>query len=215
MKKFVYLLTASIVFNACGGSEETNPENGNTQKDSLTTQETVVPEVEPVPQNSFLLEPGLVGVFKIGHPLGTLPAELSSRKSAVAMTVKGVTEDHVQYVIFNSLEDVTEIFVEKNDELAEEDLVIIKMRVISNYYETKEGIKVGSSIGELTGKFPDVKFRYNGETGEVMGETKTLDGMQFVINPSYCKKKTSGTKDITLNPSNFTEDAKIEYINVY
>lgn len=211
MKKLVYSIGVIGFLVSCGGPAE---EPTTTETKDTTKQEAVVVE-EPAPENSFLMESGVVGVFKIGQPIGKLPVELSTRKSSVSRTVDGAPQDHLQHIVFNSLEDLAEITMEKNDNLHEEDLVIIDMRILSNYYETKDGIKVGSTVSELTGKYTDTKFRYNGETGEIVGESAGLTGVQFVIDPAGCTKKVSGTKDISLSAKSFTEDAKIKYINVF
>lgn len=212
MKKLVYSAGVIGFLVSCGSATD---ESATTETTDSIKQETVVVEQDPAPVNSFILESGVVGVFKIGQPI-SMPVELSSRKATVKRNgVDGAPQDHLQYVIFNSLEDVAEITMEKNDNLADEDLVIIDMRVISNYYETKDGVKVGSKVSRLTEKYSDTKFRYVGATGEIIGESNSLPGVQFVINPAGCTKKVSGTRDISLSSKNFSEEAKIEYINVF
>lgn len=211
MKKLVYSIGVIGFLVSCGGPAE---EPTNTETKDTVKEEVVVVE-EPAPENSFLMESGIVGVFKIGQPIGKLPLELSTRKSTVSRIVDGAPQDHVQLIVFNSLEDLAEITMEKNDNLHEDDLVVIDMRVLSNYYETKDGIKVGSTVAELTGKYTDTKFRYNGSTGEIIGESAAQPGVQFVIDPAGCTKKVSGSKDITLSSKNFTEDAKIKFVNVF
>lgn len=212
MKKLVYSVGVIGFLFACGGSGE---EVNTTETPVDTTQEVIITEEVKAPVNSFILESGVVGVFKIGQPV-TMPVELSSRKSSVTRAgVDGAPQEHLQYVIFNSLEDVAELNMEKNASLHDEDLVIIDMRVISNYYETKDGIKVGSSVTQLTEKYTDTKFRYLGATGEIIGESKSMTGVQFVIDPAGCTKKVTGTKDISLSSKNFSDDAKIKYIRVF
>jgi hypothetical protein len=210
MKNIVFILGSMSLLVSCGGESERATENSS----DSAKQETPVVAEEPAPQNSFILEPGVVGVFKIGQPISKLPVELNSRKTTVTRSKDGFPDDHLQHVIFNSLEDLAEITMEKNDNLHEEDLVIIDMRVISNYYETKEGVKVGTNITTLEEKYKDISFKYLGESGEIVAETETLPGIKFAFNSSACTKKLSGTSDVRLTSKNFTEDAKVEYILV-
>lgn len=211
MKKLVYSIGAIGFLVSCGGAAE---EPTTSEPKDTTKEDVIVVEEDPAPENSFVLDAGALGVFKIGQPL-KMPVELSNRKATVSRSIDGAPEDHLQYIIFNSLEDVAEITMEKNDNIHEDDLVIIDMRALTSYYETTHDITVGSSVTELVEKYPDVTFRYNGATGEIMGETVALDGVQFVIDPAACTKKLSGTKDITLTVKNFSEEAKIKYINVF
>ncbi|MBK9592214.1 MAG: hypothetical protein IPO32_12185 [Crocinitomicaceae bacterium] len=102
-------------------------------------------------------------------------------------------QDHVQHIVFNSLEDLAEITMEKNDNIHEDDLVVIDMRVADEHYETKDGIKVGSTVTELTGKYTDTKFRYNGLLKCQHRRINATTGVQFVIDPSGCTK-SSGSK---------------------
>jgi len=212
MKKIVCSFGVIGLLLSCGGSTEETP-NPSENKDTVS-HEPVVTE-EPVVENSFVLESGTVGVFKIGEPLPKLPAELNNRKASVTLIENGESVEHDQHIIFNSLEDVVELTMEKNDGKAEEDLNIQEMRVISNYYETPDVIKVGSTLTELFENYTDAKLYYLGARGEIIVETSVYTGIQFVIDPATCTKKVSGKKDIPLSKSNFTEDAKVQYIRVY
>ncbi|MBI3136648.1 MAG: hypothetical protein HYZ14_18385 [Bacteroidetes bacterium] len=211
MKKIVYSFGVIGLLVSCGGSTEETTASEN--KDTVS-QEPVVME-EPVTENSFVLESGAVGAFKIGEPLSALPDALKNRKATIMVMEDGEEVEHDQHIIFNSLEDVVELVMEKNDAKAEEDLNIQEMKVVSNYYETADGIKVGATVSELVVVYPDIKLYYLGARGEIIGETSAYTGVQFVIDPSGCTKKVSGKKDISLSESNFKDDAKIQYIRVY
>jgi hypothetical protein len=211
MKKLVYSFGVIGLLISCGGSTE---ETTTTENKDTVSQEPVVVE-EPAVQNSFVLESEKVGIFQIGHPLSKLPAELNSREATATIAENGENVDHLEHVIFNSLEDVVELVMEKNDAKAKEDLVIQEMRVISNYYETNDGIKVGTTVAQLLEKYSDAKIYYLGSRGEIVAETAKFTGVQFIIDPAGCKKKVSGNRDMTLSKSSFTEDAKISYIRVY
>jgi len=212
MKKIVYSFAAIGLLISCGGSSEEN--TTTTEQKDTVSQEPAMTEESGV-ENSFVLESAKVGVFKIGEPLSTLPSELNSREATATISENGENTEHLQHVVFNSLEDVVELVMEKNDAKADEDLVIQEMRVISNYYETNDGIKVGSTVSQLLEKYPDAKLYYLGSRSEIIAETPAYTGVQFVINPVACTKKVSGKKDITLSKSSFNEDARIEYIRVY
>ena len=212
MKKLFYSASMIGLLVSCGGSAEETTTT-ETKKDTVS-QEPVVVEEPPV-ENSFVLESGTVGVFKIGETLSRLPEELKSRKSSISVTANGETTEHVQWIIFNSLEDVVEITMENNDAKSEEELVIQDMRVISNYFETADGIKVGSLVSDLTAKSPDAKFFYSGNLGEIVAEVGAYTGIQFIIDPAGCSKKVSGSKDISLTSKSFNAEAKITSVRVY
>src|SRR5688572_29036213 len=190
MKKIVYSFGVIGLLISCSGSTDETTENKDT-----VSQEPVVIE-EPAVENSFVLESEKVGVFKIGEPLPKLPTELNSRPAKVMVSENGESVEHLEHVIFNSLEDVAELIMEKNDAKAEEDLVIQEMRIITNYYETAEGIKVGTTVAQLLEEYGDSKLYYLGARGEIIAETPRFTGVQFVIDPAGCKKKVSGKKDI-------------------
>lgn len=210
MKKLAYSFGFVGLFLSCGA-----PADETTTETKDTTTQVVVPEVvEPEIVNSFLLESGVVGIFKIGQPIPVLPAELNTRKSTVMVDEDGAQVEHVQHIVFNSLEDVAEITMEKNDEAHEADLAVISMRVISNYYETKDAIKVGTTLTQLMEKYPDTKLWYNGANSEIVAETPAYISVQFIINSDGCTKALKGTKNINLSKSNFNEEAKISSIRV-
>lgn len=212
MKNLVCSLFAIALVVSCGSPTE----DQNTNSTSNTDTSKVIQEPEPAAvENSFALGSGVVGIFKIGEPVSALPEELNSRASSVTLTTNGITEEHATQVIFNSLEDVVELVLEKNDAKTEHDLHIQEMHVISNYYETSTGIKVGSTVNELLEKYPDCKFSYVGERAHIVAETDAFTGVQFIIDPAGCTKKVSGTKNISLSKSNFSEDAKIKAVRVY
>ena len=214
MKKLVYSFGVIGLLISCGGSTEETANTPDTANKDTTSQEPTVSE-ETVVENSFVLESETVGVFKIGEPLSKLPAELSSRKSTTKITKDGVEEEHVQHVIFNSLEDVVELVMEKNDAKAEEDLNVEEMRVISNYYETTDGIKVGSTVGDMIQEWGEARFFYLGASGEMVAESPKYLGVQFVLDKSGYNKKVTGKKDLPLSGSNFKDDTKVQYIRVY
>lgn len=211
MNKLVYFTPLLLLNYACG--DETQAENNVEIKDTVKTEEVIVEE--PAPVNSFILDIGSVGIFKIGQPFPhKLPTELNSRKANASVNINGVQENHIQYVIFNSLEDVLEVNLENNSTIAEEDLVIINMKVLTGYYETNDGIAVGKTLNSLLEKYPETKLRYDGTMGEVIGETEKLTGITFVISKDGLKKQYSGNKNVSLNASNFNDEAKISAIIV-
>jgi len=180
-----------------------------------TTTQVVVPEiVEPEIINSFVLESGTVGLFKIGAPMPKLPTEISSRKATATLTEDGKKVDHVMYVISNSLEDIAEVIMVNDTTIAEEDLTIQEVVVISNYYETSNNVKIGTTLTTFAEKHPDTKVWYNGATGELVAETSAYPEIQFILDPDSSSKKPKGTKNINLSLSSFNEDTKIKTIKV-
>jgi len=209
MKKLAYSFGFVGLFLSCG-----SPVDETTTETKDTTTQVVVPEVVPEVVNSFLLESGIVGIFKIGQPIPALPAELNTRKSTVMVDEDGTQVEGIMHIVFNSLEDVAEITMEKNDAAHESDLTVTSMKVISNYYETKDGIKIGTTLAQFKEKYPDVKLWYNGAKGEIVAETASFISVQFIIDSESCTKTLKGTKNINLSTSNFTEEAKIQFIRV-
>lgn len=207
MKNYVYSFGLASLMISCGAPAEDS--NSETKKDTVV--QTVQVEKTKI-ENSFFIESGIVGVFKIGQPFPELPEGLKSRKSSEDIEMNGVKENHVVHVVYNSLEDVAEIAMEKNDALDEEDLSVIKMKVISNYYETKDNLKVGTLLNTVLEKHPDTKIWYDGKTGQILAEAPALISVRFVIDPTSCTKKPSGSKDIKLNKSNFVAEAKVSMI---
>jgi len=211
MKKISYLTFVIGFTFSCGGSEEQQQD----QNKVVETQTNVVIEEPPV-ENSFIIETGIVGIFKIRQPFPTrLPEALSSRKSSTVRNDSGSPVEHLMHVVFNSLEDVAEITVEKDDSKHEDDLRIIDILIISNYYETRDGVKVGTTLNQLVDKYSDTKIRYDGESGNIVAITPAFGNTHFIINPDGCNKKLSGKKDISLSVKNFNEYAKIKTIRVF
>jgi hypothetical protein len=213
MKKMIYAFGFAGVLVSCGApAEEPTTEN----KDTTTTAAEPPVVEEPKIENSFLLEAGVLGIFKIGQPMPELPEELNSRRAIHTITdAQGVTNEHVQYVIFNSLEDVAEITMEHNPSIPEEELVIQEMRAITNYYETKDGIKIGTTVSAMMEKYPDTKIHYSGVTHDIVAEIPEFASVHFVINPSACTKTLKGNKDISLSAKNFNETAAVSQIKLY
>jgi len=209
MKKLAYSFGFVVLFLSCGA-----PAEEPTTETKDTTTQVVVPEVVPEVVNSFLLESGVVGIFKMGQPIPALPAELNTRKSTVMVDEDGTQVERIMHIVFNSLEDVAEITMEKNDAAHESDLTVTSMKVISNYYETKDGIKIGTTLTQLMEKYPDVKLWYNGANSEIVAETTSYISVQFIINTESCTKTLKGTKNINLTASNFNEEAKIKFIRI-
>lgn len=195
---------------SCGApAEETTTD---TSKDSAVQ---VVEVKTPAVQPSFYIESGIVGNFKIGQPMPELPEGLNSRKSSVDVTLNGIKESHLMYVIYNSLEDIAEITMEKDEATDESDLTVIRMKAISNYYETRDNLEVGSTLTELTEKYPDTKIWYDGATQQIVAEASDLISVRFVFDTADCTKKLSGSYDINLSKKNFSETAKIIAVLVF
>lgn len=208
MKKLVYSFGFVGLVISCGA-----PAEEPTTEPKDTTAVVVVPEV-PVIENSFVLEAGVVGLFKIGQPMPQLPDVISSRKASITLNEDGAAVEHVMFVISNELSDIAEIVMTKNDSIYDEDLTIQQMNVISDYYETADNLKVGVYLATLLEKYPDAKIWYDGVNSEIVVETPAYDRVQFIINTESCTKPLKGTKNINLSATNFNEEAKIIAISV-
>jgi hypothetical protein len=209
---FIYSSVA-IALLGCNSAEKT--ENTGYERTDTLKKETVQAE-EPLPENSFLLDAGTVGVFKVGVPFPKLPAELKSRKAYVKRTnPDGLEEEHLQHIIFNSLEDVAEVILEKNDGKTEDQLAIQEIRVISDNFETSEAISVGSSISDITSKYEQAQFTYKAASGDYVMETASMPGVEFVIDPEGCTKKINSSSNVKLSANQFKPDAKIQLIIVH
>ncbi|MBK7129987.1 MAG: hypothetical protein IPM74_17690 [Crocinitomicaceae bacterium] len=208
MNKSIYSIALLYVVISCGGSGE---ENITPPTDTTKTTQDVVDEPEIV--NSFVLETGTVGIFHIGAPISELPEVLNSRVGKVNTSVNGKAVEHDAFIIFNSMEDVAELILIDDSTKTDEERNIVEMKVIADYYETAEGIKVGSLVTEFGEKYTDAGYRYSSTSGEIIAETTALAGVEFIIDPAGCTKKI-GKTDLTLTASNFNETASIKYIRV-
>lgn len=213
MKRLVLSAVAFLLLVACGGqdvSEET------TETTEVTSQEEKV-IIEEAPVNSIILSENIVGIFELGKEVpSSIPSELSMRQfTEEVKSSDGQVVEHVHNVVFNQLEDLVELTMNQTGE-HHEDKLIQEMLVLSNYYETAEGIAVGSTIEDFQAAYGDATAWYSKTLDAYLLETESILGTQFILDASACSKKPGGSTDlIKMNFNKFTEGSKIAKIRVY
>lgn len=212
---FSITLIFSLFLVSCGGSEEEQTEE--TTNETTTTNEQVEDEVEVI-ENSYSIESGTVGIFEIGKIVpDPLPEGLKMRQFLeIDVDDEGVKTEHTHNVVFNTLEDIVELIMEKDTEEHHEDKAIEEMMVLSNYYETPEGVVVGTTIEEFEEIYPDMTVWYDGVHKRYHLETGSITGAQFIFNELDIVKQAKGSKDFQeIDASYIKEGAKIEKIRIH
>jgi hypothetical protein len=195
---------------ACGGEEV--EEETNSEETEIVTEETT--EVEEV-VNKFDIRPGVVGIFEIGSQVPSLPEELKIRQfTEMDVNDEGKEEEHTHNVVFTQLEDVLDLMMDQGSGEHHEDRLIQEMIILSNYYETAEEVKVGSTIEDFDYTYPENDFWYSPAHDWFFCETTSLEGVQFIIDAESVKKKPQGTSNVAMSMSDFKAGAKIIKIRV-
>lgn len=203
---------------SCGGDNEEEQTDSSTE----TTDTEVVPDEDEVEEveiiNSYIIEPNVVGIFELEHPVPEkLPEGLKMRQFLEeSADDKGNLVEHTHNVVFNQLEDVVELIMEKGDGEHHLDKSIEEMYVLSNYYETPEGVSVGNTVEDFREEYEDATIWYDKIHNHYFLETESILGAQFIINELDIAKKAKGSRDMQkLNFSYVKDGAKIEKIRVY
>src|SRR5690606_4145309 len=96
------------------------------------------------------------------------------------------------------------------------DKEIVEMIVLSNYYQTPEGIGVGSTIDQFREIYPDMTAWFDKPHGAYYIETESHVGVQFIISDKDIKRKINGGADHQeINASYFKTGASISRIRVH
>lgn len=214
MKKLVYILLISPLMFSCGGDSDDDEQEETTE--TVTTDEVV--EAEVAPENSFLIAPNVVGIFKIGDAVpALLPTELSMRQfNEDEKNEKGEIIEHTHNVIFNQLEDVVELIMIHGDAEHHEDKQIGEMMVLSDYYQTSEAMGVGSTIEEFEAAYEDATIWYASKSNSYMLESETVLGAQFILNNDDCIRPVKSSQEFKkINFGHFKEGARIIQVRLY
>lgn len=210
MKRLVFSILSAAILISCGEAEDTDE-----TVESIDTTNQVEKPVELV--NSFVLEEGKAGIFEIGKEVPKrLPEELSMRQFIKEeVDLEGKTVEHMHNVIFNQMEDILELIMNKSGE-HHEDKRIEEIMVLSEYYETADQVSVGSTVEEFQVVYNDATAWYSKSLNAYVLETETILGTQFLLDLSACKKKPSGTTDmIKVDFNKFAEGSTIKKIRIY
>lgn len=213
---FTLLLVPFIMLSCSGGGDGESTESGN-DVDINKTTDSEVEVVEP-PVNSYSIESEAVGIFELGREVpDPLPEELKQRRFIETdVNDEGKSIEHTHNVVFNMLEDVVELIMEKTTDKHHDDKHVEEIMVLSNYYQTQEGISVGSSIEQFREIYPDMTVWYDKIHDRYYVETEKLIGVQFIFNQLDVKRKAKGsTEHQQINKSYIKEGAKIERIRVH
>ena len=212
---FYSILIVPFVIFSCGGNEDqaNQSEDNSTDSDTTANKERVKP-----PENTFDIVSERVGVFYLGEEVpDPLPEELKSRQFLeFDVNEAGETIEHKHNVIFNVLEDIVELIMQKDTSMHHEDKVIEEIIVLSNYYQTADSVGVGTSIEEFEAVYPDMSVWYDKIHDNYLVETGGLLGVQFIFNELDVKRKAKGSADHQeINTSYIKKGAEIEKIRVH
>ena len=202
---------------SCSGAEEEESDQEKANETTTNTENEVVEEVETI-ENSYDIKPNIVGVFEIGKVVpDPLPEGLKMRQFLETdVDDEGNSVEHTHNVVFNSLEDVVELIMETDTDEHHLDKSIEEMMVISNYYETAEGVTVGTTLEEFKEIYPDMTVWYDGVHKRYHLETSQIEGAQFIFNELDIVKQAKGSQDFQqINESYIKEGAKIEKIRIH
>lgn len=205
MKTVYYsIVPLCLIFVSCG-AEETSESNEVVVDEVVNT---IVEEPDEV-VNSFVISEGTVGIFVVGREVPDLPKELKMRKFT--------EEDEQHNVIFNQLEDVVELIMNQDvGGIHHEDKVVEEMMVLSGYYETAEGLAVGSTVEDFIEKAENAKVYYSNVIQEIYLESPIYPNIQFIIAKSnYEGKLSKNSEKEELSLSDLVFGATIEKIRVY
>ena len=213
MKVLVHSLLVVPLLCACGGSED---ETTQAQTEQIIVVDEAPKESEEI-VNKFIIEDDVCGIFNVGDKVPALPDELMIRRfTETSKNSEGKEVEEIHNVIFNRLEDVVELLMDQGSSDIHEERVIKEMMVISNYYETPEEIRVGSTIEDLVATYPGCSFAYVPAIERYFAETPDLEKVQFIFDVSDAKRTPSGSADkIAMRKSDFQDGAKISKIRIF
>ena len=210
MMKNIFFVSVLFTFLvACGGSESNLDPEMNDLPD-VVNEDEVVEEVV----NSFIIESKSVGLFTVGEEVPVLPEVLKMRQ----FLEKDESGEELKHnVIFNQIEDVVELIMHHDvDDVYHEDKNIEEMIVLSDYYETSEGIAIGTTVEHLLDVYTDAQLIYLSKEDRYIIETEKYEDVQFVLNSEDCNKKPKGKLDReVVDFHDFNFGAKIKEIVVF
>ena len=212
MKALVLSLLIIPFLFSCGGGEEEVEETTQPEE----TEEVVVEEEEVI-ENKFHIETDVCGIFVLGNMVPNLPEELKMRQfNEMDINDKGEEVEHTHNVVFTQLEDVVDLIMDQGSGEHHEDRLIEEMMVLSNYYETMDGITVGSTVEDFNLAYPENSFYYSSVHNWYYAETPAQERIQFIIKSEDVEKKPSGSGEIlSMRMEDFKAGAKIEKINFF
>ena len=154
MKSIEYILIlvmAMIVLTSCDKEETANTINIERETVDQTVSENS--EWEIGSEHSRLIQTMQVGHFRIGETVPeNSPSDLMMRRFLEDdLNYEGQEITHVHNVLFNQIEDVLELIMERTETAYHEDKLIEEMVVLSDYFKTAEGISIGSTCGRIPG----------------------------------------------------------------
>lgn len=153
MKKYVALAFCAVLLNACStdtGKTETHPENATEKPEKVT-------EPDPETLQQFELKPGRVGQIRVNVSSDSLkklvPAE---NLKTTERELEG--QKYTGYEIRNA-KTGNQLLLLAEESCENKACKIFRIRVLSPKFKTKEGIRIGSTFGEINKAY---KFAYVG-----------------------------------------------------
>lgn len=211
-------LIAILFFSCTSENSETDATNEVVDTTSVgLTDENQQPSGEEDIVNSVLIAEGSVGIFELGQEVPVLPDELKMRHFSEEETVNGKVVEHTHNIVFNQLEDVLELMMDQGSGEFHEDKLIEEIIVLSNYYETAEGLGVGSTIEDFKEQYTDATIWYSPDDQAFVLNTESVLGANFILDPAKTKKlkQPGGDNMQKMNFNQFDPKTNIKKIRCY
>lgn len=182
--RLVKTLTVSLpvlFFTACSSETQTREVTEVTRPQTDTVATITKPDPQVVAAEQYSLAPGRAGKVRINMPTDSLKKIIPAENlKAVQRELEGVP--YTAYELRNA-QNGNQLLLLAEESCANEKCTIFRVRVLSPKFKTPQGIRVGSTFGEVQKTYP-LSFIGIGETdfvavSEQNKMTFTLDITHF------------------------------------
>ena len=221
MKKNLFtVLTASLIFMACGAEKKEEKENKaepsitETEKEQPKKKDIVVEEEKSV--TTYILENGAVGKFKLYNPIPfpeTSENYKINKEIQTRMTEEGPFEETV-YIVSENGQETMQLKPAFDMGTGEYTNNINEIVLTTSVVKTNKGIGVGSTIEEFISSYPNYRMWYTHVSGMYVIESDDIKA-QFILNEADFTGKIEIDGDMsTLKKEDFKEGSKIIKVRV-
>ena len=222
MKKNLFtVLTASLIFMACGAEKKEEKENKaetsttETQKEQPKKKEDVVVEEEKS-VTTYILENRAVGNFKLYNPIPfpeTSENYKITKEIQTRMTEEGPSEETV-YIVSENGQETMQLKPAFDMGTGEYTNNINEIVLTTSAVKTDKGIGVGSTIEEFILSYPNYRMWYTYVSGMYVIESDDIKA-QFILNEADFTGKIEINGDMSiLKKEDFKEGSKIIKVRV-
>ncbi|MDQ3017176.1 MAG: hypothetical protein M3R25_10730 [Bacteroidota bacterium] len=216
MKICFLFISLNVLFILAGCKSSGNGnQNVNQEDPSAVVDAPKVKEKED--PNKYILRNGQAGPFKIGHEIPGI-ASMSKYKMRIEKNTRQLEDGpSTESATVISENDVDLVWLKpglfKSD--SQQFSQINEIVIVSPKYKTKEGIGIGSTIGEFQTAYPDIHVWYTYVSSMYVAETEKLK-IQFILDPAdyTAKKPTTRSEQRKLNLKDFKPEGKITRIRI-